>query len=78
MKTNIIRLNTEFLTLRIRYCWTSAVYDCFFLIPKGAWKKKGLGQVVLMEGKRVWTFTAPHLGYWIAASASSSRGTPPF
>ncbi|XP_011487864.1 protein FAM171B isoform X2 [Oryzias latipes] len=45
----------------------------FLNMTTGAWKKKGLGQVVLMEGKRVWTFTAPHLGYWIAASASSSR-----
>ncbi|XP_024142865.1 protein FAM171B [Oryzias melastigma] len=40
----------------------------------GAWMKKGLGQIVLMEGKPVWTFTAPHLGYWVAASTSSSRG----
>ncbi|KAL7384614.1 hypothetical protein ABVT39_005604 [Epinephelus coioides] len=40
----------------------------------GGWMRKGLGTVVSVEGKHVWTFTAPHLGYWIAAPLSSTRG----
>ncbi|XP_054471960.1 protein FAM171B-like [Anoplopoma fimbria] len=40
----------------------------------GGWMRKGLGKVVSVEGKLMWTFTAPHLGYWIAAPLSSTRG----
>ncbi|XP_029937132.1 protein FAM171B-like [Myripristis murdjan] len=46
----------------------------FFNRTTGGWMRKGLGMVVLVEGKLMWTFTAPHLGYWIAAPMSSSRG----
>uniref|UniRef100_A0A4W6CYT4 Family with sequence similarity 171 member B n=1 Tax=Lates calcarifer TaxID=8187 RepID=A0A4W6CYT4_LATCA len=35
---------------------------------------KGLGKVVSVDGKLLWTFTAPHLGYWIAAPLSPTRG----
>ncbi|KAA8593163.1 hypothetical protein FQN60_009279, partial [Etheostoma spectabile] len=46
----------------------------FFNRTTGGWMRKGLGTVVLAGGKLVWTFTAPHLGYWIAAPLSSTRG----
>ncbi|KAM7407802.1 hypothetical protein PAMA_003525 [Pampus argenteus] len=36
--------------------------------------RKGLGTVVSVDGKLRWTFTAPQLGYWIAAPLSSTRG----
>ncbi|XP_063744717.1 protein FAM171B-like isoform X2 [Eleginops maclovinus] len=46
----------------------------FFNRTTGGWMRKGLGMVVSVEGKLMWTFTAPHLGYWIAAPLSSTRG----
>ncbi|XP_070694663.1 protein FAM171B-like [Pempheris klunzingeri] len=46
----------------------------FFNRTTGGWMRKGLGTVVSVKGKLVWTFTAPHLGYWIAAPLSSTRG----
>ncbi|KAJ8004653.1 hypothetical protein DPEC_G00138560 [Dallia pectoralis] len=33
----------------------------------GAWVNRGMGRVQMEEGKVFWSFTAPHLGYWIAA-----------
>lgn len=36
--------------------------------------RKGLGKVASVDGKLMWTFTAPHLGHWIAAPLPSSRG----
>ncbi|XP_077393729.1 protein FAM171B-like isoform X2 [Festucalex cinctus] len=33
----------------------------------GGWMRRGFGTVVSEGGKLSWTFTAPHLGYWIAA-----------
>ncbi|XP_061697827.1 protein FAM171B-like [Syngnathoides biaculeatus] len=33
----------------------------------GGWMRQGLGTVVSEGTKLSWTFTAPHLGYWIAA-----------
>lgn len=36
--------------------------------------RKGLGTVKMVEGKLLWTFSAPHLGYWIAAPPSSTTG----
>ncbi|XP_061547899.1 protein FAM171B-like [Phycodurus eques] len=33
----------------------------------GGWMRQGLGSVVSEGRKLSWTFTAPHLGYWIAA-----------
>uniref|UniRef100_UPI003AAAA4BA protein FAM171B-like n=1 Tax=Centroberyx gerrardi TaxID=166262 RepID=UPI003AAAA4BA len=53
---------------------SNAVPAWFFNRTTGGWMRKGLGMVVLVEGKRMWTFTAPHLGYWIAAPVSSNRG----
>ncbi|XP_034417585.1 protein FAM171B-like [Cyclopterus lumpus] len=54
---------------------TSNVVPAWFLNrTTGGWMRKGLGTVVSVEGKLVWTFTAPHLGYWIAAPLSSTRG----
>ncbi|KAK1902484.1 Protein FAM171B [Dissostichus eleginoides] len=46
----------------------------FFNRTTGGWMRKGLGTVVSVEGKLMWTFTAPHLGYWIAAPLSPDRG----
>uniref|UniRef100_UPI0037E844AD protein FAM171B-like n=1 Tax=Semicossyphus pulcher TaxID=241346 RepID=UPI0037E844AD len=46
----------------------------FFNRTTGGWMRKGLGTVVSVEGKLKWTFTAPHLGYWIAAPLSPTRG----
>ncbi|XP_029315745.1 protein FAM171B-like [Cottoperca gobio] len=46
----------------------------FFNRTTGGWMRKGLGTVVSVEGQLMWTFTAPHLGYWIAAPLSSTRG----
>ncbi|KAM9347674.1 protein FAM171B-like [Symphorus nematophorus] len=54
---------------------TSNVVPAWFLNrTTGGWMREGLGTVVSVEGKLVWTFTAPHLGYWIAAPLSSTRG----
>ncbi|XP_056145864.1 protein FAM171B-like [Lampris incognitus] len=41
----------------------------------GGWMRKGLGMVVLLKGKLMWTYNAPHLGYWIAAPISSSSSS---
>ncbi|XP_040914000.1 protein FAM171B-like [Toxotes jaculatrix] len=53
---------------------SNAVPAWFFNRTTGGWMRKGLGKVVSVDGKLMWTFTAPHLGYWIAAPLSSSRG----
>uniref|UniRef100_A0A672IBH1 Family with sequence similarity 171 member B n=1 Tax=Salarias fasciatus TaxID=181472 RepID=A0A672IBH1_SALFA len=45
----------------------------FFNRTTGGWMRKGLGTVTSVDGKLSWTFTAPHLGYWMAASLSPSR-----
>ncbi|XP_022047538.2 protein FAM171B-like [Acanthochromis polyacanthus] len=46
----------------------------FFNRTTGGFMRKGLGKVTSVDGKLTWTFTAPHLGYWIAAPLSSTRG----
>ncbi|CAN9497991.1 unnamed protein product [Ophioblennius macclurei] len=46
----------------------------FFNRTTGGWMRKGLGTVTSVDGKLSWTFTAPHLGDWIAASLSPTRG----
>uniref|UniRef100_A0A087YBR3 Family with sequence similarity 171 member B n=1 Tax=Poecilia formosa TaxID=48698 RepID=A0A087YBR3_POEFO len=46
----------------------------FFSRTAGGWMRNGLGKMALVDGKLMWTFTAPHLGYWIAAPLTSSRG----
>ncbi|KAK7939008.1 hypothetical protein WMY93_002334 [Mugilogobius chulae] len=40
----------------------------------GGWTRKGLGSVESVDGKLMWTFAAPHLGHWMAAPLSPSRG----
>ncbi|XP_054908851.1 protein FAM171B-like isoform X2 [Poeciliopsis prolifica] len=47
----------------------------FFSRTTGGWMRKGLGKMMLVDGKLMWTFTAPHLGHWIAAPLTSSRGS---
>ncbi|XP_012735065.2 protein FAM171B [Fundulus heteroclitus] len=46
----------------------------FFNRTTGGWMRKGLGKMTLVAGKLMWTFTAPHLGYWIAGPLTSTRG----
>lgn len=46
----------------------------FFFLSSGGWMRKGLGKIILVDGKLMWNFTAPHLGYWIAAPLSSTGG----
>ncbi|XP_061774398.1 protein FAM171B-like isoform X1 [Nerophis ophidion] len=38
----------------------------------GGWMRQGLGTVASIDGKLRWTWTAPHLGYWIAAPVPTS------
>lgn len=45
----------------------------FFFSP-GAWVNHGLGMVKEANGQLVWTYTAQHLGYWIAAPLPGARG----
>ncbi|NWI86800.1 F171B protein, partial [Pitta sordida] len=40
----------------------------------GAWVNRGLGIVKEADGQLVWTYTAQHLGYWIAAPLPGTRG----
>ncbi|CAL8240665.1 unnamed protein product [Merluccius merluccius] len=40
----------------------------------GGWMRGGLGTVDFSRGRLTWTFVAPHLGSWIAAPMSSTRG----
>ncbi|MEQ2174856.1 hypothetical protein GOODEAATRI_012052 [Goodea atripinnis] len=53
---------------------------CFmvFGFAAGGWMRKGLGKMTLVDRKLMWTFTAPHLGYWIAAPLTSTRGRMKF
>lgn len=39
----------------------------------GAWENQGLGIVKTMGSELVWTYSAPHLGYWLAAPLPSSN-----
>lgn len=43
--------------------------------PTGAWENQGLGIVKAVGEELVWTYTASHLGHWIAAPLPSSSGT---
>uniref|UniRef100_A0A3Q3VV04 Family with sequence similarity 171 member B n=1 Tax=Mola mola TaxID=94237 RepID=A0A3Q3VV04_MOLML len=56
---------------------SSVVPAWFFNQTTGGWMRKGLGLVESVEEKLMWTFTAPHLGYWIAAPLTSTRDTKP-
>ncbi|NWS69968.1 F171B protein, partial [Crotophaga sulcirostris] len=46
-----------------------------FDMKSGAWVSRGLGIVKEADGQLVWTYTAQHLGYWIAAPLPGTRGT---
>ncbi|XP_059724224.1 protein FAM171B [Haemorhous mexicanus] len=39
----------------------------------GAWVNRGLGVVKEVDGQLVWTYTAQHLGYWIAAPLPGAK-----
>ncbi|XP_076008647.1 protein FAM171B [Genypterus blacodes] len=44
-----------------------------FNIKTGAWENQGWGIVKKVGDELVWTYTASHLGYWIAAFMPSSK-----
>ncbi|XP_039998404.1 protein FAM171B [Xiphias gladius] len=44
-----------------------------FNLKTGAWENQGLGIVKTVREELVWTYTASHLGYWIAAPLPSSN-----
>nr|XP_020476206.1 protein FAM171B isoform X2 [Monopterus albus] len=44
-----------------------------FNLRTGAWENQGLGVVKAVGDELVWTYTASHLGYWIAAPLPSSN-----
>ncbi|NWH62394.1 F171B protein, partial [Geococcyx californianus] len=46
-----------------------------FDMKSGAWVSRGLGIVKEADGQLAWTYTAQHLGYWIAAQLPGTRGT---
>ncbi|NXU56996.1 F171B protein, partial [Turnix velox] len=45
-----------------------------FNMTTGAWVSHGLGIVKEADGQLIWTYTAQHLGYWIAALLPGARG----
>uniref|UniRef100_A0A1A7X7U3 Membrane-associated ring finger (C3HC4) 7 n=1 Tax=Iconisemion striatum TaxID=60296 RepID=A0A1A7X7U3_9TELE len=45
-----------------------------FNLKTGAWENHGLGIVQTVGDELVWTYTASHLGYWIAAPHPLSKG----
>lgn len=45
------------------------------MLFEGAWENQGLGIVKSVGDELVWTYTASHLGHWIAALLPSSNGT---
>lgn len=45
------------------------------MLSEGAWENQGLGIVKTVGDKLVWTYTASHLGHWIAAPLPSADGT---
>ncbi|XP_038606828.1 protein FAM171B [Tachyglossus aculeatus] len=46
-----------------------------FDLKTGAWVNCGLGLVKELDDHLVWTYEAPHLGYWIAAPLPGPRGS---
>ncbi|XP_001369333.1 protein FAM171B [Monodelphis domestica] len=46
-----------------------------FDMKTGAWVNRGLGMVKKFNDHLVWTYVAPHLGYWIAAPLPGTRGS---
>ncbi|CAM2100271.1 unnamed protein product [Caretta caretta] len=44
-----------------------------FDMKTGAWVNRGLGMVKNANDHLVWTYVAPHLGYWIAAPVPGTR-----
>ncbi|KAM5279911.1 protein FAM171B isoform 2-T2 [Ctenodactylus gundi] len=46
-----------------------------FDMDSGAWVNQGRGIVKEQNGHLIWTYDAPHLGYWIAAPLPGTRGS---
>lgn len=55
-----------------RYVIASTFYLPSFL---GAWVNSGRGVVKEQDSHLIWTYDAPHLGYWVAAPLPGMRGT---
>lgn len=53
--------------------YTLTVWD-FLPAFLGAWVNHGQGTVKEYNNHFVWTYDAPHLGYWIAAPLPGTRG----
>lgn len=47
------------------------------LLCEGAWENQGLGVVKRAGDELIWTYTASHLGHWIAAPLPSSESKEP-
>lgn len=47
------------------------------LLSEGAWENQGLGVVKRVGDELIWTYTASHLGHWIAAPLPSSESNGP-
>lgn len=41
-------------------------------LQTGSWENQGLGIVKMVDGQLVWTYTASHLGHWVAAPLPST------
>ncbi|KAM4538098.1 protein FAM171B isoform 1-T1 [Fundulus diaphanus] len=52
---------------------SSTVPAWAFNMKTGAWENHGLGIVKAVGDELVWTYTASHLGYWIAAPHPSAK-----
>lgn len=52
------------------------ITDYYFYLPcfLGAWVNHGQGMVKEYNSHLIWTYDAPHLGYWIAAPLPGTRG----
>ncbi|XP_006008947.1 family with sequence similarity 171 member B isoform X1 [Latimeria chalumnae] len=53
---------------------SDAVPAWTFDMKTGTWVNRGLGMVKEEDSHLVWTYTAPHLGYWIAAPLPGTGG----
>ncbi|KAM4626559.1 protein FAM171B [Discoglossus pictus] len=52
----------------------SSVPAWIFDMKSGAWINRGLGIIKKEKNMLVWTYVAPHLGYWIAAPLPGNGG----
>lgn len=60
---------------RVMYKTQQQQVKLISMLSEGAWENQGLGIVKTVGDELVWTYTASHLGHWIAAPFPSSDGT---